>query len=707
MAKGIEGRLSGRWIKLAFGVLLVLGLLALVNCRLLRGADPGERLDDASPGRDWAGYGRSNGQQHFSPLSHISQRNIAKLGLSWSFDLPAGNSTTEPIAVAGVLYFASGLSVVHAVDAITGRELWQFDPHTADKAGLNLRLAWGVRGLAWWDGRIFVGTHDGRLIALDALTGKQVWSAQTFAPGDAAYISGAPRVFDGKVLIGFGSSTGFNRGYVTAYDAASGKPLWRFYTVPGDPAKPFENPAMAMAAKTWAGDWWKYGGGGDVWNSMAYDPETGTAFIGTGSPYPWNHRVRSAGQGDNLFVGSIVALDAATGAYKWHYQTVPGDTWDFDATMDIELADLIIDGLPRKVLMQAPKNGFFYVIDRVTGKLISAQPHAKVTWASKVDLASGRPVEVPGARFPEGSAPRIQPTALGAHNWMPMATSPQTGLVYIPAIQFEAAYSDTGKAWQLPGDRTIDGGVGMAGGEGGFGGPVVTKASGSLLAWDPVAQKAVWRVQHPTYLNGGVLATGGKVVFQGTVDGQFKAYAADTGKVLWRFDAKAPIMAPPISFEARGRQYVTVITGMGMGYTANAAALLGSGVQRYGIDPRTQARRVLTFALDGKAVLPARALPPPPADDPGFVPEPARMMPGAMAFAAHCSTCHGSLAIGSGHAPDLRRSAVPMSAAVFTSVVKGGALTARGMPGFAEFPDSKVEDLRAYIRAQAAQLRAR
>jgi quinohemoprotein ethanol dehydrogenase len=681
--------------------LRALGLLALAlavplgGCQL-GGSDQAARLLDTSDGADWAGYGRTFGQQHFSPLSEVNAGNVGGLGLAWSMDLPLGNTATQPIAVGGVLYFATGLSVVHAVDAVSGKLLWQYDPEVGQRGGLNLRTGWGVRGVAWWDGKIFVGTQDGRLIAIDAASGKPAWSVQTVDPALAGYISGAPRVLGGRVLIGFGGSNGVSRGYVTAYDAQSGKQLWRFFTVPGDPAKGFENAAMEMAAKTWAGEWWKFGGGGDVWNSIAYDPDTDSA-------YPWNHKLRSLGRGDNLFIDSIVALDGKTGAYKWHYQTVPGDTWDYDATMDIELADLTIDGKPRKVLMQAPKNGFLYVIDRITGKLISAEPYVPTTWASKIDLATGRPVEVPGARYDQGKPANVAPSALAAHNWLPMAFSPKTGLVYIPAVDFAVNYSEPAATWKVATDRNTDAGANMAGG------PLMgAKAPvGLLIAWSPVTQKEVWRVEHPTYVNGGVLATGGNLVFQGTIDGLFKAYAADSGKPVWSFDARAPMISPAITYRANGKQYVTVITGLGMAYPLNAAALAGPGIERYQFDPRTQARRVLTFAIGGKQVLPARPLTAAPPADPEFRPDPTRVMPGAIAFSVHCGVCHGTLAVGVGHAPDLRRSAIPQDRETFVQVVRGGILQARGMPRFAELSDQQLDDMRVYLRSRAAELRGK
>jgi len=699
----------------ALGILMSIALTPPLIARAMSPMQAGRgeaaQYLDGGDGHDWPGYGRTFGQQHYSPLSQINERNVSRLGLVWSMDLGLENSVTEPIAVDGVLYFATGLSVVQAVDASSGRLLWRYDPESAKRAGLNLRLGWGVRGIAWWNGKIYVGTVDGRLIAIDSKNGEPYWSVETFDKNFPARINGAPRAYDGKVIIGYAGTTGKSRGFVTAYDAETGRRLWRFYTTPGNPAGGFENKAMAMASKTWSGQWWKFGGGGDVWNAITYDPETDTIYIGTGSGYPWNRRVRSADRGDNLFVASIVALEGKSGAYKWHYQTTPGDTWDYDATMDMELADLLIGGKTRKVLMQAPKNGFFYVLDRITGQLISAEPYAKVTWASRIDLKTGRPVEIPGARYPIGTTADIWPCAIGAHSWMPMAYSPKTLLAYIPAIECGLPWSDKNvdlKAWRPPTDRAVEGAVD---GDSGAAEESVennpdsaAKIGGALIAWDPVAQKAVWKLPRPTHVNGGVLATGGDVIFQGTIDGSFNAYSARAGRLLWSFDAGAPLLATPISYMVGGKQYVTLLTGLGMGMAAEAG-MLGKRLEQYGIDPRSQARRVLTFALDGHATLPPSAAPAPLPEDPDFKANPTSANAGAALYGRHCLDCHGDSVIGTIHAPDLRRSAMPLSAGAFARIVRDGALVAHGMPDFPELNETQLTDLRQYIRTQAEKLR--
>jgi quinohemoprotein ethanol dehydrogenase len=658
------------------------------------------RLLDGSDGRDWAGYGRTFGEQHYSPLVEINDRNVGSLGLAWDMDLTTNYSSSVPLAVGGVLFFTTGYSIIHAVDAVTGRPLWVFDSKAAEMAGHKLRQGWGSRGIAWWNGKIYTGTQDGRLIALDASSGKVIWSVLTVQLDDWRYISGAPRVFDGKVIIGHGGADiGATRGYVTTYDAETGRFLWRFYTVPGNPANGFEDSAQAMAAKTWFGEWWKQGGGGTVWNAMSVDPETDTVFIGTGNGAPWNRMLRSEGKGDNLFLASIVALNASTGAYKWHYQVNPGETWDYTATMDMELATLTIDGKPRKVLMEAPKNGFFYVIDRITGKLISAKPFAKVNWASKIDLATGRPVENADSRFENG--PELQwPGPQGAHNWPPMSFNPKTGLVYIPTYDLPATYDATGidaKTWTRYPGGAMDGGVNVD----------ITPnppgaGAGSLIAWNPVSETLAWRVPNPGFWNGGTMTTAGNLVFQGLADGTFNAYDAKDGKRLWSFAAGSGIIAPPISYQANGRQYITVLSGFGA-----SGSIYGERSASAGWEARTQARRVLTFALGANRQLP----PPPPtyravaAIDPDYAASDADThLRGAIIFGRRCATCHGVTAIAGGAAPDLRASPIPISLQGFDRVVRQGVLVAHGMPRFEELTDQEMGDLRQYIRDRSHDL---
>ncbi len=675
----------------------------LLSCGLMlaaTGPSPEASLVDTAGGNDWPGFGRTYGEQHYSPLTEINRDSVGKLGLVWSMDLEPGNSATGPIEVDGVLYFARFYSVVNAVDAKTGKLLWTYDPHAPEASGVRLRQGWGSRGVAWWNGKIYTATQDGRLIALDAKTGKPVWAMQTLDQGDPRFISGPPRVFDGKVIIGnAGADEAAIRGYVTAYDAETGKQLWRFWTVPGEPAKGFENAAMEMASKTWAGEWWKHGGGGTVWNSIAYDKDSDTVFIGTGNGSPWNRKVRSAGQGDNLFLCSIVALDAKTGQYKWHYQINPGESWDFNAAMDMHLADLTIDGRARKTLITAPKNGFLYVLDRTNGKLISAEPFVPVTWAKGIDRATGRPIENPGIRY-ESGVTTISPTPVGAHSWVPSAFSRQTGLVYIPAIELEATYDDRGITaanWKREGGMALNYAVGSS-----IAFPKGRENSASaLVAWDPVRQKQVWRVPTPVHFNGGLLTTGGNLVFQGQMDDRFNAYDATNGKRLWSFDAKAPVIAPPISYRIDGRQYVTVITGNG-----TSGGFLGSALARYGIDYRTQARRVLTFAIGGTASLPpkeryvATAV-----EDPEYRADPAAAAHGEAIYNMRCVVCHGGGVAAAGVAPDLRGSPIILSAESFDQVVRDGALVPNGMPRYAELTDKDRAGLRQFFRASAQTLR--
>ncbi len=660
-------------------------------------------IADESNTADWLAYGRTHSEQRFSPLDQISVANVASLKPDWYLDLPgAVGLVATPLVADGVMYFSGSKNIVRAVDARTGKLLWQYDPRVAEVAGDRLRVAFlhGSRGVALWKGRVYVATVDGRLIALDAASGEELWSVMTVDPKQALYITGAPKVFKDKVLVGNGGTeNGPSRGYVTAYDAATGKQAWRFYIVPGNPADGFESPAMEMAAKTWTGNWWELGGGGNAWHGFTYDPEFDAVYIGTGNGSPWNQKIRSPGGGDNLFLCSVVALDPDTGAYRWHYQTTPGETWDYNSNMDIVLADLEIAGKPVKALLHAPKNGFFYVIDRATGKLVSAEKFAEVNWASHIDLKTGRPVEVPGARYEDGEAV-ISPGPLGAHNWPPMSFNPQTGLAYFPTIHQRYRYDDTAvnlQTWR-PADWLADVptegmGVGWS-----LAGHRTDGIRGSLQAWDPVAQRQVWEVKLPVAWNPGTLTTAGNLVFAGRADGDFVAYDARNGDVLWRMPLGAGIAAPPITYALDGRQYLSLLVGWGGAFAALGGADAGALGWSYG----RHTRRLVTFSLAGKAELPAQppAQAPQPLEAPFFEVQTVQAERGKDVY-GQCFFCHGDGAISGGMAPDLRASPVALSAESFAEVVRSGARRHMGMPSFEGLSDAHLDELRHYIRQQA------
>jgi quinohemoprotein ethanol dehydrogenase len=647
---------------------------------------------------DWPSYGRGFSENRFSPLRQINVGSIDRLRLAWSLDLPDINSVaSQPLEVDGTLYFAVGRAVVHAVNASSGKLLWRYDPEVAKHANHKTRWSFGSRGLAFWKKKVYVGTEDGRLICLDAKTGALLWSRMTVEAGDDRFITGAPRVFGGKVIIGHaGGDVGITRGYVTTYDAETGRQLWRFYTVPGNPANGFENAAMERAARTWADGWWKLGGGGAVWNAITYDAELNRFYIGTGNGLPWNRKIRSPGGGDNLFLSSIVALDAGTGAYLWHYQLNPGDSWDYDATMDMILTDLSITGRSYKVLMQAPKNGFFYVIDRSSGKLLSAERFTKVTWAERIDVKTGRPVELDGSRYETGES-LVYPGVEGGHTLAAMSYSPKAGLVYIPTIESPGLFDDAGlnPAGWVSKAHTFNFGIRSVNADG-----PADSCSSALLAWNPVAQKAAWQIRTPGCRNGGTIATAGDLVFQGHPNGEFSAYTTVGGRKVWSFNAGNGIVSGPITYAVKGRQYVSVLTGMGGG-----AGAAGSVSAQFGWQARVHPRRLLTFTLNGKGVLPAAPLPAQavPIDDPQFVVDAGRAQRGNELFGVDCMTCHGPGAVAGGTAPDLRASAVAIEPAAFGQVVQQGVLQSRGMPAFPELTADDLESIRHYLRQRARE----
>jgi len=651
---------------------------------------------------EWAQHGRTADEQRFSPLEEITAANVSQLGLAWYVDLDTrrGQEAT-PIMVDGVLYVSTAWSKVIALDARTGEQLWQYDPEVPREWAVRGCCDVVNRGVAVEDDKVLIGTFDGRLIALDAGTGKPLWSVDTIIDRNRYYtITGAPRIVKGKVLIGNGGGEFGVRGYVTAYDLDTGKQAWRFFTVPGDPAKPFENSILEKAAETWTGEWWKVGGGGTVWDSMAYDEELDLLYIGVGNGSPWNPAERSPQGGDNLFLSSIVALRPDTGEYVWHYQTTPGDQWDYTATQHMILADLEIEGKARKVIMQAPKNGFFYVLDRATGEFISAKPFAPVNWADGIDPATGRPNIKPEARYHEAGAWEGTPGPLGAHNWHPMAFNPETGLVYIPSQTMGFPYiADTNfemkklavnlgidlEAAGLPADQAVRE-------------VVKDTLQGHLLAWDPVKQEERWSVPLGGPWNGGVLTTSGDLVFQGNRNGEFAAYDARNGKKLWAADAQTGVVAAPITYTIDGEQYVAVVAGWG-----GILPLLIGELAWVNDKPQVNRSRVLVYKLGGTAKLPA----PYPVVGAKSV-APARfgsageIKQGAGIYARYCAGCHGDTAVSGGVLPDLRYSFALGDRDVWESILVDGALTGNGMVAFgSELNAAQREQLRAYITHRA------
>lgn len=657
-----------------------------------------------APG-DWVTYGGTFDEQRFSRLTQISDRNVAKLGLAWSYEFDTNRAQeTTPLEYNGVIYATTAWSKVVALDARTGKRLWIYDPQVPGEYGAKGCCDVGNRGSAIYDGKLYFGTLDGRLIALDLKTGKPVWSVITVDQSKTYTITGAPRIVKGKVLIGNGGAELGARGYVTAYDAQTGKQAWRFYTVPGNPADGPDNAASdkilaEKAGSTWFGEYWKTGGGGTVWDAIVYDQELDQLYIGVGNGSPWNHKLRSEGKGDNLFLSSIVALNPDTGEYLWHYQGTPGESWDYTQTQPITLATLKIDGKPRKVLMQAPKNGFFFVIDRADGKLISAKNYVSVNWATGYDMTTGRPIEVPEARY-AGSPQVVIPGALGAHNWQPMAFNPQTGLAYIPANHALFAYADPEKYEVRPGRWNL--GLETKG-TSPSDDPKATKAvrdmlSGRLIAWDPINQREAWGFNYPEPWNGGVLTTATNLVFQGDTKGNLRAFAANSGKVLWVRNLGMPIMAAPVTFEVGGQQYLAVAGGYGGAYALTSS---------FNDNPRPRPNgRLFVFKIGAKAKAPKIAkIENMPANPPQESFPAAQVAHGQALFERDCWVCHGPGAISSGVVPDLRRSGLLGSAEAWNAVVIGGALKDRGMISFSQYLSAQdAEDLRAYVAERARLL---
>ena len=657
----------------------------------------GQRIIEAdSEPENWLSHGRTYSEQRYSPLSDINRSNIENLGLAWVYKTGTKRGLeATPIVINGVIYTTGSWSKVYAVDARTGEEIWTFDPEVPGEAGRNACCDVVNRGLAIWQGKLYLGTIDGRLIALDARDGRQLWQVITVDQSKPYTITGAPRVVKGKVIIGNGGAELGVRGYFSAYDADNGDMLWRFYTVPPHPDLAVENPALEKARLTGPEDsTWETGLGGTVWDSFAYDPVLDLLYVGVGNASNYNRATRSPGGGDNLYLSSILAVDPDNGQLRWHYQTTPGESWDYTATQHMILADIEILGKTRQVIMQAPKNGFFYVIDRTSGEFISANNFVPMNWASHVDPKTGRPVEIEETNHKSQPA-LTTPGPLGGHNWHPMSYSPKTGLVYIPAQETLFIYSTDGEfkynpnTWNLaqqiemsylpkdPDELAM----------------VDSATVGYLLAWDPKEQKEVWRAQYKRPWSGGVLSTDGNLVFQGTSDGRFVAYAADSGDLLWSVDTGQGIVAPPITYKIDGKQYIAVQVGYGGAY-----ALMG-GLEAANENPSRDGRMMI-FEIGGTQI-----------EEP--VATIAQLNPtivevnsdalviarGEYEYHEHCQFCHGAGVIGGGVLPELRMLDAQGHASFLGNVL--GGIHGSGMASFKDVLNvEQAQQIHEYIKHQ-------
>ncbi len=643
---------------------------------------------------DWTMHGGSPYEERFSPLNSIDRNSVSRLGLAWSY-MTGSNRGLEatPLVVDGVLFATASWSVVFALDAKTGRELWRHDPQVPGWKAKHVCCDVVNRGVAYSKGRVFSGTLDGRLLSLDAASGEVIWSVQTTDPTQPYSITGAPRLVSNLVVIGNGGAEFGVRGYFSAYHAESGKLVWRFYTVPGSKEGPHEHVELEAAAKTWpANSLWESGLGGTAWDGMAYDPELDLLYVGTGNSSVYDRAKRSPGGGDNLFLASILALRPETGELVWHYQTTPGEHWDYTATQNMILTDLEWEGRTRKVLLQAPKNGFFYVLDRATGELLSAEKYAHASWASHVDLETGRPVERKEADWSTQDR-YIAPSPPGAHGWHPMSFHPGTGLVYIPAIESAYLYMANDSFQFRPGlwntgedftrlHETMEDRMAAR---------FLPCGPTRLVAWDPIKGEKAWEVQHQSGVPGGTLATAGDLVFQGSGAGRFSAFDAIGGKLLWSSEIGIDVIAPPIAYQIDGEQFIVVLAGTG-----------GSAGGHATVFDHDNAGRVLAYKLGGKASLPPiEKRPERVVSVPRLEVPPETIARGRQVYAENCFTCHGLGAESSGLYPDLR-TASPETHAQWDAIVRGGIRTDKGMASFAgSVSQEDARAVQAYILDRA------
>ncbi|HTV33574.1 MAG TPA: PQQ-dependent dehydrogenase, methanol/ethanol family [Methylocella sp.] len=684
--------------------------------------DQARMSEASSEPQNWLTLGRDQNQTYYSPLAEIDTSNVSRLGFAWAYDLgTARGQEATPLVIDGIMYTSGTWGYVYAINAATGKELWKFDPQADPRAARNPCCDLVNRGVAIWKGKVFVASVDGCLHALDAKTGKEVWHADTIVDHKLPYSStGAVYIAGDLAVIGNSGADmdkGGVRGYVSAYDVQTGKLAWRFYTVPGTrPRQGPEDQAMVLAAKTWnprRSPLFK--GGGTAWDGFVYDPEFNLIYFGTANPAPYDLRQIGGNSKDALFTDSIIALHADTGRLAWYYQTTPGDQWDFDAVQKLILADIKIGSDTRTVIMQANKNGFFYVLDRQTGELISAKNFTFVNWASGIDIKTGRPRLTKEANWYSG--PKIvYPSWAGGHSWQPMSFNPVTGLVYIPAIDAPSVWVDLlhngGRIRFINSffttigvfpDKTYDPEALEP-----YYGPLPSrktlKATRQVVllrelirAWDPIAGKTVW--EHETTsgvrgYDGGVMSTAGNLVFQGRGNGELWVYAADTGKVLKIIQTGSHIMAGPVTFAVGGIQYVAIQvgyggTGMGVGPIPPTSAAL-----KY-----ENVNRIITFKLDGSDVPKPKirneeAFPKPPVEKASV----AEIMAGETKFIEQCSRCH---TLGPNITPDLRR--MPQEVHdQFADILLGGVFATGGMESFADILSEKdVENIHAYLIHQS------
>ena len=716
---------------------LLFATLLLVACQEQSQEADSAPSAEASDGSEWNNIGFDAKEQRHSPLTQINDSNVGDLGIAWFKELPdARGQEATPIVVDGKLFISTAWSKVFAYDAKTGKELWSYDPEVPGEKAVDACCDVVNRGVAINRGKLFFGTIDGRLIALDTNTGARLWEKQTTDETKPYTITGAPRVVKNMVIIGNGGAEMGVRGYLSAYDVSDGSMKWRFYTTPNPEGKADDAASDEIfekaANKTWGeGNWRESGGGGTVWDSIVYDEDLDQLYFGVGNGNPWNHGVRSGGEGDNLFLSSIVAVNPDTGKYLWHYQETPGETWDYTGTQHIIQAEIdwpadapadtaatagsdvadantetetaVTTGAAnskRKVLFHAPKNGFFFVIDRTNGKLLSAEPFVdNINWATGYDMETGRPIENPDARFYKTGKPFVAiPGALGAHNWHPMSYNPKSGLVYIPAQQVPQGYAvqktkldtertrkgfNVGLGWEdtlLPDDKAAFKAA-------------IAATTGRLVAFNPATGKVQWSKDYPAAWNGGTMTTAGNLVFQGTSTGQFKAFAADNGTELLSLEMQSGIVSAPSTYMIDGEQYVAFMTSKGGAFPL-AAGIAGGASRKVPNIPR-----LVVLKIGGKAKLPDL-----PAtsevvwNPPEQTGTPEQIAMGKSNYARNCLVCHGDSAIGNGFTPDLRISPTLADANVWKSIVLDGALKDSGMVGFSSHMNAEqVEAVRQYV----------